>query len=107
LGIGSGVLVLEVPSGGPADKAGLRGTRRTETGLIEIGDIIIKVGEQVINTESDLFQALEEYKVGDSVKVIVGRATALDDELQIKEIELIVTLQASTDVQRQPEISFQ
>jgi S1-C subfamily serine protease len=34
LGINSGVLVLEVPPDSPADKAGLKGTRRTESGLI-------------------------------------------------------------------------
>jgi len=32
LGIDKGVLVLEVPTNGPAYKAGLRGTRRTENG---------------------------------------------------------------------------
>lgn len=34
LGITSGVLVLEVPSDSPAFIAGLRGTRRTQNGLI-------------------------------------------------------------------------
>jgi S1-C subfamily serine protease len=34
LGINAGVLVLEVPPDSPADKAGLKGTRRTESGLI-------------------------------------------------------------------------
>jgi S1-C subfamily serine protease len=34
LGISAGVLVLEVPPDSPAAKAGLKGTRRTESGLI-------------------------------------------------------------------------
>ena len=34
LGISSGVLVLDVPPDSPADRAGLKGTRRTESGLI-------------------------------------------------------------------------
>ena len=34
LGINSGVLVLDVPPDSPADRAGLKGTRRTESGLI-------------------------------------------------------------------------
>jgi S1-C subfamily serine protease len=34
LGINSGVLVLDVPPDSPAAKAGLKGTRRTESGLI-------------------------------------------------------------------------
>lgn len=37
LGIERGVLVLEVPTSSPAFKAGLKGTRRTESGLVEIG----------------------------------------------------------------------
>ncbi len=36
LGINSGVLVLDVPPDSPADRAGLKGTRRTESGLIGI-----------------------------------------------------------------------
>ena len=34
LGITTGVLVLEVPPDSPAGKAGLKGTRRSESGLI-------------------------------------------------------------------------
>lgn len=34
LGITSGVLVLDVPPNTPPAKAGLKGTRRTDTGLI-------------------------------------------------------------------------
>ena len=96
LGIGSGVLVLEVPPGSPAAKAGLKGTRRTETGLMEIGDIITKVGKTVIMKESDLFQALEDCKPGDDIDVVVSRVVAKDDELVLKELTLTVTLQPST-----------
>lgn len=73
LGIERGVLVLEVPPTSPAYKAGLRGTKRTESGLVEIGDIIIKIDDFKINTEADLFQALENMKPGDVVKVTVNR----------------------------------
>src|SRR5210317_501960 len=69
LGISRGVLVLDVPLDSPAAKAGLKGTHRTETGLIEIGDIIVKVGDTVINTEANLFEALEGYQPGDNVEV--------------------------------------
>jgi len=100
LGIGSGVLVLEVPEGSPAAVAGLKGTRRTEAGLVEIGDIISKVGDRVINTESDLFQALEDCKVGDRVKLTVNRVTAVDDQLQVKEVVLTIELQSSADLEK-------
>lgn len=42
LGITTGVLVLEVPPNSPAAKAGLKGTRRSESGLI--GELELSVG---------------------------------------------------------------
>lgn len=101
LGIGRGVLVLEVPPGSPAAEAGLKGTRRTETGLVEIGDIIIDVGGVAINTEANLFQALETYQPGDVVEIKVLRLVAANDSLVQKEIILSIPLQSS-DVLEQP-----
>lgn len=40
LGIGKGVLVLDVPPDSPAAKAGLKGTRRTETGLVSERNVL-------------------------------------------------------------------
>lgn len=96
LGITTGVLVLDVPPDSPAAKAGLRGTRRTESGLIEIGDIIVKVGDTTITTESDLFQAVENYKPGDFVQLTVNRIVAEQDELVTKQVILTTQLQPST-----------
>lgn len=96
LGITKGVLVLEAPANSPAAKAGLRGTRRTETGLVEIGDVITKVEGTPIDTEADLFQALESFKPGDTIKITVSRVEAMDNELRLKEVVLNVQLQAST-----------
>eukprot|EP00534_Pseudo-nitzschia_fraudulenta_P014219 CAMPEP_0201242064 /NCGR_PEP_ID=MMETSP0852-20130820/36377_1 /ASSEMBLY_ACC=CAM_ASM_000632 /TAXON_ID=183588 /ORGANISM="Pseudo-nitzschia fraudulenta, Strain WWA7" /LENGTH=560 /DNA_ID=CAMNT_0047538583 /DNA_START=137 /DNA_END=1819 /DNA_ORIENTATION=- len=95
LGIGRGVLVLEVPPGSPAARAGLKGTKRTETGLVEIGDIIVKVGDDVIETEANLFQALEKYKPGDIASVKVLRIDAVDDQLKQRELVLNIELQSS------------
>lgn len=95
LGIQSGVLVLEVPPDSAAARAGLKGTRRTESGLIEIGDIIIKVNEKVINTESDLFASLEDFKPGDMVDLTVHRIAASDNELITKQIVITTELQSS------------
>lgn len=95
LGIGRGVLVLDVPAGSPAEKAGLKGTRRTETGLVEIGDIIVQVGKTVINTEANLFQALENYEPGDLVEVKVLRVEAVNDSLVQKEVTITIRLQSS------------
>ena len=108
LGINAGVLILDVPENSPAAQAGLQGTRRTESGLIEIGDIILKVGDNAINTESDLFAALEDRKPGEKVEITVGRAVAADSELVMKQIVLTVELQPSTIYERKrPEVTFQ
>ena len=95
LGIGRGVLVLDVPPDSPAAKSGLKGTRRTETGLIEIGDIIIKVGDTIIETEANLFQAVEDCKPGDVIDVQVIRIDAVNDQLTQRNLTLQVQLQSS------------
>ena len=73
LGINRGVLVLDVPISSPAYEAGMKGTRRTPDGLIEIGDIIIGIESDAVDTESDLFRSMESYKPGDTVRVKVNR----------------------------------
>lgn len=107
LGISRGVLVLDVPPDSPAAKAGMKGTRRTETGLIEIGDIIVKVGSTVINTEANLFEALEGYKPGDTVEIKVLRIEADNDKLVQKEVKLNIPLQSSEILERIPDVMYQ
>jgi S1-C subfamily serine protease len=43
----SGVLVLDARAGGPAAKAGVRGTTRDEYGRLVLGDVIMGIGEIV------------------------------------------------------------
>jgi S1-C subfamily serine protease len=108
LGINGGVLVLYVPQDSPAAKAGLRGTRRTESGLIELGDIITKIGDNnIISTETDLFTSLEKYKPGDTVSITVYRAVPtgeIDDSgdlvIEAKSVQLQIQLQASNDLEK-------
>ncbi len=71
LGITKGVLVLDVPDGSPADEAGLRGTQRSGAGSVEFGDVIIELDGTEISNEADLFRALDDHKVGDTVKIKV------------------------------------
>jgi len=102
LGITKGVLILEVKPGTPAAAAGLKGLRRTDSGIIEIGDIIIAVEGVSIEKEGDLFKAIEEYKPGDTVKVTVNRpqieVTELGEpDIKLKEITFSVKLIASDD----------
>lgn len=108
LGIQNGVLVLDVPEGSPAYQAGLRGTRRTEAGLIELGDIISKVGDTVINTEADLFKALENLKPGDIVKVTISRVAVVPEGgVSLETLELAIPLQSSAIFERKLEFPSQ
>lgn len=66
-----------------------------ETGLIEIGDIIVQVGDIMLETEASLFQALENYKPEDVVSVRVLRIDAVDDELRQRSLTLEIALQSS------------
>ena len=102
LGITRGVLVLDVPPDSPAAKAGLKGTRRTETGLVEIGDIIVKVGTTIINTEANLFEALEGYSPGDTIDIKVLRIEAVNDRLEQREVNLTIPLQSSDILDQLP-----
>jgi S1-C subfamily serine protease len=81
-----GVLVLNVTPGGPADKAGLRPTRRDDRGGILLGDLIVSIDENPVSENKDLFRILDSHNIGDTVKLRVRRS----DE----EIEFNVTLQA-------------
>jgi S1-C subfamily serine protease len=102
LGITKGVLILEVKPGTPAAAAGLKGLRRTEGGIIEIGDIIIAVDGKPIEKEGDLFRAIEDNKPSDIVTVTVNRpqievTESGEPDIKLKEITFSVKLIASDD----------
>ena len=59
LGISKGVLILEVKQGTSAAKVGLRGLRRSDNGIIEIGDIIIAIDGYPVEKEGDLFKVCQ------------------------------------------------
>jgi S1-C subfamily serine protease len=79
-----GAMIMGLAPGGGAEKAGLRALEQTPDGEIVFGDIIIRVGDQQVQSNNDLFLILEKYQVGDKVKV-----TFLRDE---KEKTAMVTL---------------
>jgi S1-C subfamily serine protease len=68
-----GVLIIDVDKGSPAEAAGLRGTRADARGNLALGDIIVSVNDDRIETANDLFTALEKHAVGETVKVTVMR----------------------------------
>jgi Do/DeqQ family serine protease len=60
-----GLLVTDVVSGGPADKAGLRR-----------GDVIVEVGKKAVADPAPFFRALAQLKPGDRVLVFVHRPSS-------------------------------
>jgi S1-C subfamily serine protease len=69
-----GLLVLRVDSGSPAERAGLRGTRMLSDGSVEPGDIILSIDDKAVRKTSDLEDILEDYRIGDRVKLSVYRS---------------------------------
>jgi S1-C subfamily serine protease len=84
LGI-DGVLVIQVMPDGAAAKAGVQPTK-AEKGEITLGDVIVGMDDTKIESASDLYAALDEHKVGDTVTLKVKR--------QDKTVELEVKLEA-------------
>jgi len=60
--VSEGALIVEVPSGGPAAKAG-----------IQPGDVVTGVGDTDVSTVEDMLGALRQHKPGDSVPITIDR----------------------------------
>jgi S1-C subfamily serine protease len=73
LPVSSGVLIVSVAPGSPAANAGLRGVIQTEDGDLEIGDIIVGMDGQKVDSNDDLFKILDKHKIGDAINVEVFR----------------------------------
>ena len=59
----AGILVLSAREGGPAWRAGLKGSSRDEYGRLVLGDIITAVNGVKIKTSSDLYRVLDKSAV--------------------------------------------
>jgi len=82
----NGVLILSVAEDSGARRAGLRPTTETKTGHIVLGDIIVKVGDTATPDLNTLLNALEHYRIGDTVELTIIR--------QDRQKKVSVTLQA-------------
>ena len=70
LGDVDGVVVRDVRPGSPAARAGIRGLRReATTGRVLLGDIIIGVDQHGVKDYDELYNVLDNYKVGDRVVI--------------------------------------
>jgi S1-C subfamily serine protease len=80
-----GALVHRVMPDGPAAKVGLQPTRQDpSSGGVMLGDLIISVDAEPIQSSADLYLALEKHKQGDKVKLgIVRGGERRDVELEL------------------------
>jgi len=67
-----GVIILQVPEGGPAAQAGLKGLTRTRRGLA-LGDVIVGVENTRVVHFDDLYTVLDAHHPDDTVKLVVLR----------------------------------
>lgn len=83
-----GVIILEVQEGGPAADAGLRGTSRLRTGEIELGDRIVAIDGKKVGNYDDLYNALDDHKIGDVVTITFVRGGRPAQTAKVKLIDL-------------------
>ncbi len=68
-----GLMISYVGSNSAAEKAGMRAPYRDAKGTLHWGDIIVAIDGEPIESENDYLLALENYRVGDKIKVLVER----------------------------------
>ena len=73
LPVADGVLIVNVARGSGAAIAGLRGLQQTETGEIELGDIIVGVDNDKVGNSDELFKVLDRHQIGETVQVQIWR----------------------------------
>lgn len=72
LGI-KGVVVIEVPRNSNAQRAGLKGVSRNRYGQLILGDIIIGINDIELESYDDLYNALDNFRIGENVILTVKR----------------------------------
>ncbi|HEY6563980.1 MAG TPA: trypsin-like peptidase domain-containing protein, partial [Pirellulaceae bacterium] len=77
-----GVLVLNVVRNSPAEKAGIRPTT-TKGGQILLGDVILALDEQKVESIEDILDTLDGMKFGDRIRLRVLRGLATDESQEL------------------------
>ncbi len=68
-----GAVIAEVPRGSEAFEKGLRGLTRDRNGRLFIQDVIVAIDDTKIKSYDDLYNTLDNYKIGDTVALTVDR----------------------------------
>jgi S1-C subfamily serine protease len=72
-----GAFVLRVAKGSSAEEAGLKGARISRDGEFIGGDVIVSVNGKRIESVSRLFATLDDYRIGNTVRLGVKRGDKL------------------------------
>lgn len=88
----SGIMVMRVIPGGPAEGAGVRPMRGGR-----LGDVVVAMDGQRISTTDDLFGMLETRAPGDLVKLRLQRPNPDLDSDVMEEIDVPIKLGQATD----------
>jgi S1-C subfamily serine protease len=64
-----GIIISEVFNNSSAEKAGLEGVKKDPSGRILLGDIIIGINQHKIATHDDIYNVLDNFKVGETVEL--------------------------------------
>lgn len=69
----TGVALVGVTNGGPAQRAGLEPFRRGRDGRVVQGDVITAVNDEAVSDLDDLLNAVERFRPGDKVTLTLWR----------------------------------
>jgi S1-C subfamily serine protease len=81
----SGVLIREVLPGSAAEKAGLRGEKFESGEGFELGDVIVGLDGEAIDSANDLFSTIKNFQIGQRVTLTIirdGQPLQLETTLQ-------------------------
>lgn len=85
----NGVIILSISPGSAAEEAGLEGATVTPEGNIVANDVIVAIDGKPIDSVDKLFSRIDNYKVGDTIKLTVRRYGDRGEE-----VEVPITLQS-------------
>lgn len=71
--VDKGIVIKYVDPSSPAGKIGLKGMTRDPRGRYYLGDVILKIDGKDVNSYDDIYNLLENYKVGQEVSVTYKR----------------------------------
>jgi len=96
LPVDGGLVIMNVIQGSSASSAGLRGLTQDATGSVGLGDIIISIDGEKINSIDDLYRYLDKKQIGETVQVTVFR----DGANTVKPVKLLPVQPAVRPVRR-------